>query len=168
MLFSDESIIRYYALADRLPAMYAAVALDPETKLQYFQIEWKDHPERIETAEWLARGLWQDRYRTVSHSEGVISTITSSDTSLLGSGEDTIVISRWKQKRRARLNTTEGDQFDRFQFAEEEEEVPDILRYWADRLSNPQWSQLAHMALEIHSIPAMSAEVERVFRRYSQ
>ena len=37
--------IRYYALADRLPAMYAAVALDAETKLHNFQIEWKDCPE---------------------------------------------------------------------------------------------------------------------------
>ena len=84
---------------------------------------------------------------------------------MAGSNEDTVVVSRWKQKKRARLNTTDGDQFDRFQVTEEEEEVPDILRYWADRLSNPRWSQLAHMALEIHSIQAMSAEVERLFSR---
>ena len=82
------------------------------------------------------------------------------------SNEDTVVISRWKQKKRARLNITDSDQFDRFQVTEEEEKVMDIFRYWADRLSNPRWSQLAHMALEIHSIPAMSSEVERLFSRY--
>lgn len=36
---NNNTIHRYYALADKLPAMYAAVALVPETKLQYFQIE---------------------------------------------------------------------------------------------------------------------------------
>ena len=156
----------YYALADRLPAMYAAVALDPETKLQYFQIEWKDHPEWIETAEKLARGLWTTQYRTISYTDTTVTNMPIA-TAEFAVPEDATVISKWKQKKRAKLNTTEGDQFDRFQFTEEEEEVPDILRYWADRLSTPRWSQLAHMALEIHSIPAMSAEVERVFSRYA-
>lgn len=64
-----------------------------------------------------------------------------------------------------RLAQSDTDQFERFQGAEEEEEVPDILAYWAARLNNPRWAQLAHMALEIHGIPAMSAEVERVFSR---
>ena len=58
------------------------------------------------------------------------------------------------------------DQFERFQAAEEEEEVPDILAYWAARFTNHRWSQLAHMALGIHSIAAMSAEAERAFSRY--
>ena len=146
--------------------MYAAVALDPETKLQYFQIEWKDHPAWIETAERLSRGLWTTQYRTISYTDASASNMPpiTPDFAAL---EEATVISKWKQKKRAKLNTTEGDQFDKFQFTEEEEEVPDILRYWADRLSNPRWSQLAHMALEIHSIPAMSAEVERVFSRYN-
>jgi len=58
------------------------------------------------------------------------------------------------------------DQFARFQAAEEEVEVPDILVYWAAQFTNPCWSPLAHMALEIHSIVAMSAEVERALSRY--
>lgn len=85
-------------MADGLPAMYATVALDPETKLQYFQIEWKEHPEWIETAERLARELWQDWYPTISYSNVVLPARTSSDISLPNSGEDTIVISPWKQK----------------------------------------------------------------------
>ena len=74
--------------------------------------------------------------------------------------------SRWNQRKRLRLSMGDIDQFERFQAAEEEEEVPDILAYWAARFTNPRWSQLAHMALEIHSIAAMSAEVERAFSRY--
>ncbi|KAG0637196.1 hypothetical protein HOY80DRAFT_1002866 [Tuber brumale] len=45
------------------------------------------------------------------------------------------------------------------------EEVPYILAYWAAQLSNPWWAQSVHMAIEIHSIPAMSAEVEWAFSR---
>ena len=74
-------------------------------------------------------------------------------------------LSRWNQRKRVRLTMEDIDQFDRFQGTEEEEDVPDILAYWAARFTNPRWSQLAHMALEIHSIAAMSAEVERVFSR---
>ncbi|RPA93064.1 hypothetical protein L873DRAFT_1778357 [Choiromyces venosus 120613-1] len=52
------------------------------------------------------------------------------------------------------------DQFNRFQITEELEEVFDILVYWAAHLKNPSWTQLSYMVLEIHSIAAMSAEVE--------
>jgi hypothetical protein len=43
--------------------------------------------------------------------------------------------------------------------------VADILKYWADRLGDPLWSKLARMAMEIHSIPAMSTDAERLFSR---
>ena len=100
---------RYYALADRLPAMYAAVALDPETKLQYFQVEWKDNPEQIINATNAAKDLWQTSYRTNAYTDscslhhttpGALYTTATS----AGSNEDTVVISRWKQKKWARLN----------------------------------------------------------------
>ena len=127
VLFANNNI-RYYALADRLPAMYAVVALDPEMKLQYFQIEWKDCPEWIEIAERLAQGLWTTQYRTITYTETIALSIPPT-TPDFASFENATVISKWKQKKRAKLNATEGDQFDKFQFSEEEEEVPDILRY---------------------------------------
>ena len=78
--------------------------------------------------------------------------------------DDTLSCSN--QRKCARLSWGNIDQFERFQVTEEDEEVPDILAYWAARFTNPCWSQLAHMALEIYSIAAMSAEVERAFSRY--
>jgi hypothetical protein len=44
-----------------------------------------------------------------------------------------------------------------------EDDVPDLIQFWRERLESPRWAQLARVALSIHSIPAMSAEVERVF-----
>jgi hypothetical protein len=56
------------------------------------------------------------------------------------------------------------DQFQRFQSnSDEEEDTPDLIQFWREHLDTPHWAQLARMALSMHSIPAMSAEVERVF-----
>ena len=71
----------------------------------------------------------------------------------------------WKQKR-ARQNSfsKNTDQLHQFQDSPAEDEIPDLIAVWQARLNTPRWSQTARMALSIHSIPAMSAEVERVFR----
>jgi hypothetical protein len=41
--------------------------------------------------------------------------------------------------------------------------VTDVIGYWARKRSDPKRKDLAKMALEFLSIPAMSAEQERVF-----
>jgi len=74
-------------------------------------------------------------------------------------------LSRWVQRKRIRLSMEDINQFNCFQ-AEEVEENLDTLAYWASQFTNPCWSQLVHMALEIHSIAAMSAAVEQAFSRY--
>jgi len=73
---------------------------------------------------------------------------------------------RSKQKRQARGTIPAGDQFDRFQDLEMDDiDVPDILKDWFEKGKSPRWFEIATMAITIHSIPAMSAEVERVFSR---
>ena len=42
-------------------------------------------------------------------------------------------------------------------------EIKDVIGYWSARRLEPRWKDLAQMALEYLSIPAMSAEPERVF-----
>jgi len=163
---STNLLNRYYSLADRVPVLYAAVTLDPDTKLRYFEIEWRDHPDWILSATTKSKDLWTMEYHTLQYIDTTPAQPSSTPTALTGFEilpDNTL--SRWKQKKRAPHTPGESDQFDRFQAAEEKEEVPDILAYWAAQLNNPRWSQLAHMALEIHSIPAMSAEVERAFSR---
>ena len=160
---------RYYSLADRLPLLYTAVALDPDTKLKYFEIEWKDHPDWILLAKTKSKELWTSEYRSSQYVDTtqveVFPSTASPAASEVNSFQET-ALSRWNQRKRVRLSMEDIDQFDRFQGAEEEEEVSDILAYWAARFTNLRWSQLAHMALEIHSIAAMSPEVERAFSRY--
>jgi len=84
--------------------MYAAIALDPETKLQYFEIKWKDNPGWITNATNAAKALWQTNYWTTTYTDprsphhaspGVL----SARATMAGTNEDTVVVLRWKQKR---------------------------------------------------------------------
>lgn len=147
-------------------------------KLKYFEIEWIDHPDWVEIAQSKSKALWESEYRSLSHQTTLISIQPDSaiDSQNLNQSEagsaigDSLItsnstLSRWKKIKRAKLTNDDLDQWNRFQSTEEVEEVEDLLGYWATRLKNPRWTQLSHMALEIHSIAAMSAQVERVFSR---
>ncbi|RPA93066.1 hypothetical protein L873DRAFT_1707197, partial [Choiromyces venosus 120613-1] len=52
----------YYSLADHLPALYAAVALDPDMKLKCFELEWADNPDWIDQAKTKGKNLWELEY----------------------------------------------------------------------------------------------------------
>ena len=45
----------------------------------------------------------------------------------------------------------------------EKERVTDVVQYWCGKSMDPRWRDLAKMALDYLTIPAMSAEPERVF-----
>jgi hypothetical protein len=70
----------------------------------------------------------------------------------------------WKSKKRQRQAADTLDQFERFQDRDLDDELPaGTLQYWVDRLHDPRQSRLAHMGVELMSIPAMSDEPERLF-----
>jgi hypothetical protein len=74
-------------------------------------------------------------------------------------------LSRWERKRLALSQRDDNiDMMDRFrQEAPSGDRITDVVYYWVSKLSEPQWRDLARMALDYLAIPAMSAEPERVF-----
>jgi hypothetical protein len=68
---------------------------------------------------------------------------------------------------RQRIEPVAGplDALEQFQLLPPEfgEHARDAVCYWAAKRVDPYWKDLAMMALEIHTIPAMSGEPERVF-----
>ena len=144
--------------------LYAGVALDPDTKFKYFEIEWKDHPDWIVLAKRKGKELWTSEYRSsqyVDTTQVEVSSSTVSPTTLKINSFPEMALSWWNQRKHVRLSMEDIDQFDRFQGAEEQEEVSDILAYWAAQFTNPKWSQLAHMALEyIVLLPCQQKENE--------
>jgi len=124
-------------------------------KYEYFKDEWKDQPAWIEAARTKIENLWQSIYRNTASTD-----LVALPASSVSSASHPV----WKQKR-ARQNSLSinTDQLHQFQDSPAEDEIPDLIAFWQTRLNTPRRSQIARMALSIHSIPAMLAEVERVF-----
>ena len=72
-----------------------------------------------------------------------------------------------RQRKRVRLAAERHDAFEQFQELEEELHGSGPLEYWVDKRHSldSRIRDLAAMAIDILSIPAMSSEPERVFSR---
>jgi len=175
-----DSRARYYAKLDYSPAYYASVALNPEMKFDYFEQEWGKWPDWIKKAKNDVVQLWETEYK--EKPQWMFAAIAPG-TPDCDSGKcppdplrsllrhaDILGTPSWRQKKRARLAREEGDAMERFQqdsYIEMDDDAGPI-GYWfrvaAGKL--PYGGALAHMGLELSSIPAMCSEAERVFNRY--
>ena len=73
----------------------------------------------------------------------------------------------WKKKKKKRLITDEQDELQRYLERETEDDLPTgPLQYWIDHLEDIGQRGLAQMAIDIFTIPAISADPERLFSRY--
>jgi hypothetical protein len=147
-------------LTDLCPAYIVAVALDPHMKLAYFREEWKDTPEWIEKAQQTLEQIWTTSYRG-SHGGATVAPEEREPEPEQGFQP----LSRWARKRRQLFAAENADVMEVFQ-----QQPPvagimnDVLGYWnSKRFESPRWNDLARMALEYLSIPAMLTEAENVF-----
>lgn len=53
---------KYYTLTDETPVYSTAVCLHPSYKMAYFESNWSEHPNWIESAEAQVRSLWECAY----------------------------------------------------------------------------------------------------------
>ena len=105
--------------------------------------------------------LWESNYK------GAASLHTSDYHSVqvpIDSSPSDIGLTAWQRKRRAVQSVEIGDALIRFQESgiEDVGEI-DVIAYWLCKRKDSRWKDLARMALEMLSIPAMSTEPERVF-----
>ena len=179
-LFSKLTCIRYYTLTDLVPAHFLAVALNPEMKYKYFENEWEDRPDWIENAKSTVEIAWQSEYKPSSSrtSEIVLlpvaaprSTSTQQritpQSSLPGELPRFSDLPDWKKKKRRKLIGDDHDELQRYLERETEDDLPSgPLQYWIDHLEDIRQKGLAQMTIDIFTIPAMSADPERLFSRY--
>jgi hypothetical protein len=123
-------------------------------KLQYFWEEWNDPPDWIAPAQNVVTRLWEEGYNVAP----VLQIVAQAEYSL----ESTSQLTAWQRKRWPLQGLQIGDVLARFQESETDD-GDDVMSYWAGKRNDPRWKDLARMALEILSIPAMSTEPERVF-----
>ena len=174
---------RYYVLTDLVPAHFLAITLNPEMKYNYFENEWEDRPDWIESAKSTVEIVWNTEYKpsnfnttvndtiilpvaspstSISRTTATATTAQSGGLSHLGDLPD------WKKKMWRRLIGDDRDELQRYLERETEDDLPSgPLQYWIDHLDDIHQKGLAKMVLDIFTIPAMSADLERLFSRYA-
>ena len=166
---------KYYQLMDQSPVYAAAVALNPEHKWDYFRTNWAEHPDWISQAEKSVEDLWLTMYKYSANSaepdakakHGLLLPILQKEPS---------DIDQWVSRHKYRRPGTKKEQDEYIQYLQTEyfpdQELEgmqstsqlmsvDLRALWARY--EAQHPSLARMAFDILSIPAMSAECERVF-----
>ena len=134
--------------------LYAAVALHPAMKFDYFTIACVEHPQWIETAQEIVRTLWLETYKP-RYAPSCPTDTTSLSTE---DSNSSLLFSGWRHKKAPKATR---DELDEFLSLRTLDSVHDPKEWWLQHRSD--YPILSHMALDILAIPAMSAEVERVF-----
>lgn len=138
---------KYYQLTDDSPAYVAAIVLHPRHKWQYIQTNW--HTEWFEPARKLMRDLW-DEYKPVD---------TPLPQSMAQSTTTNEFLLWMNQQYQTELPF---DEYERY-CQTERVKVDSALSWWLEETQQREYPNLGRLALDILSIPAMSAEPERLF-----
>ena len=143
----------YYSQLDKSPIYYAACVTNPRLKWVWFESSWKEKLKWIQHGKEILKSLWLSEYKGQNLS-------SSDDISMT-------------------LNEPDSDEFDQFVIMPDNQTIekpdslkvylqhnpiPDIknlLKHWQSQES--LYSDLSQMTYNTCSIPAMSAECERVF-----
>lgn len=139
---------KYYRLTDESPAYVAAIVLHPSHKWHYIQENWKE--EWVESSGGLVQTLW-DEYKPVE------SPLPSCEAPSTTTNE----FLSWRNKHLQPSLIT--DEYERYCKSERVYGFTSALAWWLEETQQKNYPSLSKMAVDILSIPAMSAEPERLF-----
>ena len=160
---------KYYTKTNDSAAYVAALVLDPGMKWEYVNSTWES--EWIPNAKAMVAQLWK-KYRPPSESTSDLISDRSSDSSCDPSSDPTNqrlpnTFSTWKQQQSGRR----ADHMDEYFRYIREPPIPhDHIKggrgacsWWLEERQQRLYPNLSKMALDILTIPAMSAAPERLF-----
>ena len=137
---------KYHDLVDNTPVLYAAVILNPSLKMKVFERVWKDYPNQIVAAREAVKALWLEEYKEESQLEAPEPKLETKLESL---------------RKKVIDDGFVDDELEDYMSSKTVRDVEDPQAWWQSHRKT--YPQLSVMALDIMAIPAMSAEVERVF-----
>jgi hypothetical protein len=157
---------------DESPVYAASITLHPEHKLDYFKTNWEQHLEWIALAEKAVQDLWLTMYK--DSAEPKSERHLDSGLFLPTPRKEPTDFDQWVSRNKYKNPNMRGKQDEYLQYLAADhfpvqEEIQqgskpksiDLCAFWARY--EAQYPSLARMAFDILSIPAMSAECERVF-----
>jgi hypothetical protein len=151
---------KYYTKTNDSAAYIAALVLDPCMKWEYITSTWQ--PEWIPDAKALVAKLWK-KYRLTS--DPTSNLLTSDPSSNSTNKQPLNAFTTWKQQKSNR-RADHTDEY--FRYIREPPIPHDHIKqgacsWWLEERQQRLYPNLSRMALDILTIPAMSAAPERLF-----
>ncbi|EKG09031.1 HAT domain-containing protein [Macrophomina phaseolina MS6] len=158
----------YYSLLDESPAYVVAIFLHPNYRFEYFEQAWALHKSWITDAKSAIRRMY-DTYEVMYLSELAAGEETEESTTDESTPATDVFTNfeafgrpsgaKERSRKRRRLDTTQLQSY--WDAGVTSYTISDPLAWW--RSEGVQYPILQRMAFDIYSIPAMSAEPERIF-----
>jgi hypothetical protein len=147
---------QYYTLTGETPVYVAVLVLDPRKKWYYFEDSWAQYPDWISEAKKKVQQFWEQQYKSKeTATREVVQESQEPKQRKLNTFQ------AWEQsKKRPRVL---GDEYTRYINAEIIDDISDPRAWWQEHTQQLNYPNLSVMALDLLSIPAMSAEPERLF-----
>jgi hypothetical protein len=163
-----QKLDEYYHMLDDCPAYYAALALHPAYRWDYFERTWQEKPDWIEKAQSCVRRLWLDEYKLLP-----ITLVNNEPVAKRRRLETSSPFERYQHEQRRTSKSVETKAPERDEYSRwledvnpEDTDIQDPRTYWLTKQN--QYPRLSRMALDILTVPAMSAECERLFSATGQ
>lgn len=159
---AQDKLKKYYKLTELTPIYAASVILDPRWKVAYFDTHWADRRDEATKALTEVKRLWTLAYSPSAAGNLIDDWETPSDppSSTTSSFADFLAGDEIPVQRR--------DEYEEYlqERRVSREELTDFRRpttYWLEPAQRRRWPYLSKMAIDILTVPAMSADTERLF-----
>ncbi|OBS15938.1 hypothetical protein FPOA_27990 [Fusarium poae] len=164
-----DKLNEYYTKLDETPAYYASAILNPASRWGYFENTWTDKAQLpwLQEAKRMVKTLWEEEYKSLPN-------VSNSDEE--PPFKRLKAMSALERHRAHRTSSLAGrcpldrsvnadhDEYDHWLSSPDVKSDPlvtDPIQYWWERRKD--YPRLSRMALDLLSVPPMSAECERLF-----
>lgn len=142
-------MVKYYKLTSESPAYVAAIVLNPNLKWSYIRHNWEE--AWVTEAEPLMAAFWEKQYKPQGGTPVIAAPVQLTPSTSLSSfmqGHQWVQIAQDEYVHYCQQDTTIGE---------------DPLQWWLQPTQKVKYPNLSQMAIDILTIPPMSAEPERIF-----
>ena len=151
ILMAWHAFDKYYLLTDQVPAYAAALLLHPSRRKRYINVNWKKSWVRAVLPK--LQSLWEEKYAIIKEATA----LTLSQPTHEPDEYDLL-------ERDLNVVQTFADDWESFIEADPTEiSTKTALEWWCQEQQRIRYPRLSRMAIDLLSVPAMSAEAERVF-----
>ena len=154
-----DKLEHYYKITERASAWVASVVLDPNQKWDYFERDAKCEPRWVTRSRKEVKEYWEKEYKNIAPC-AVPPLIDNAPEPQCGRQNS---FREWQKQKRATV--VARDEYEQY-LAMPRLEIGRTFgarTWWQEPTQQRNFPNLSKMALDLLSIPAMSAEVERLF-----